>query len=360
VLHFNLLLLGDSASEYVPSLLPDALQAGKNLCSKTFLAQKTEVAAGQEQMGNKFRVDPRAGAKVLPPFGVRQDNSECVCSQSLLKDKETENKHEEIAKYLKLPDVNEAIELSIQASEALVIHDIMKSSSSTKNLAASTALEVALRMKQARLDCSGNNFHGSTEDINEIDHLSDLNDSDTADAFEDVGLLVSCPNDWQDCALIISEVEDTPHAEDHNGFNDENEYGNHGLLDVGCDDIAIKQSTGIPDMDKQEANDFLGEDDVVRNMKSRDNQLFVSNNSSMSSHCGSLVYCSVLAHADVEAAPEAVGSAMENVSSFHPQARANLSPQDWNCVNCGERDDRQKVAGPHRFQSRWLGGWMWK
>ncbi|KAF3434232.1 hypothetical protein FNV43_RR25335 [Rhamnella rubrinervis] len=54
-------------------------------------------------------------------------------------------------KYHKDANISEAVELSTAASEALVIHETMKSDSEA--LEAAAVLEVALRVKQARLDC---------------------------------------------------------------------------------------------------------------------------------------------------------------------------------------------------------------
>ena len=86
---------------------------------------------------------------------------------------------------------------------------------------------------------------------------------------------------------------------------------------------------------------------------------------------------------------------MENKTSFPHQANLNSSPPAWNYRNGGvfllllvcmcvsfllpiwcmvtydyliiffllsetERDEKLTIVGPDRFQSRWLGGWMWK
>jgi len=89
-------------------------------------------------------------------------------------------------------DVNHAVELSIAASEAMVISDMVASSLQFENLPAATILEIALRVKQARYECSLDILEAVSsfpaDELDENDLLSDLDENTMADAFGDVGI----------------------------------------------------------------------------------------------------------------------------------------------------------------------------
>ncbi|CAI0421530.1 unnamed protein product [Linum tenue] len=112
-------------------------------------------------------------------------------------------------------DINGAIELSIAASEALVIHELMKTELSSEGFSTGSILEAALRVKQARLLEEGMEDEGySNYEVDEVDSLADLDDSVMRDAFMDVGLSL-------DCAHVsgsdISHVKETPMEENFDG-----------------------------------------------------------------------------------------------------------------------------------------------
>lgn len=101
-------------------------------------------------------------------------------------------------------DIGNAVELSVAASEALVIHEIVADG------LPSAILEVALQVKKARLNgnkdspCCCNDF----DEIAEI--ISDLADSDMEDAYNDVGLCISSLANISFRETSISRVQETP------------------------------------------------------------------------------------------------------------------------------------------------------
>ncbi|MQL77624.1 hypothetical protein Taro_010033, partial [Colocasia esculenta] len=113
---------------------------------------------------------------------------------------------EKVDRHLKTIDIHDAVELTIAASEALVISELTITVSDSELFNTAALLEVALRVKQARNDCSVDTSKAvsssSTDEHDETDQLDDLDDYIMADAFEDVGLLynqnTTAPNDTSD------------------------------------------------------------------------------------------------------------------------------------------------------------------
>ncbi|KAL7225658.1 hypothetical protein ACSBR1_020923 [Camellia fascicularis] len=360
VVHFHLHLSPDGISQHMPSSLLDTSQAGRIASNNVLSVHQTEVSsAGQEEMENQFRMGYYVDVVNLPPLTSQQETSDLVCPQSPAKDKDVTINNEENAGYLKVSDINEAVELSIAASEALIIHDMVKSSPSAKSLAAAAVLEIALRVRQARLEGLEDGFHCPTEDIDEMDFLSDLDESDMADAFDDVGLSVSNLDDLRACASTISQVKDTPSLENHYGCDE-----GRGAPKVDCDDISVKQrSTDILDMARHEGKYLPIEVlDFDRQKNLIDDPTFGLKTFVVASHNNSVVHLSLTANSDVPAttkAKEGVDFATENMTSFQPQTNLNCPPHAWSNVN-NERADNLTIVSSDRFQSRWIGGWMWK
>ncbi|KAG1338338.1 hypothetical protein COCNU_04G006440 [Cocos nucifera] len=94
---------------------------------------------------------------------------------------------------LRNADINDAVELSVAASEAVVISEMVSSSCQSELLKAKTILEIALRVKHARNQCRLDIEDGptSSDEIDETDELCELDEGFMADAFEDVGLSIS-------------------------------------------------------------------------------------------------------------------------------------------------------------------------
>ncbi|KAF9686343.1 hypothetical protein SADUNF_Sadunf03G0148800 [Salix dunnii] len=116
---------------------------------------------------------------------------------------------------IKDADISDAVELSISASEALVMHKFMKTGSSSDVLTKQAILEAALHIKQARLESSEDALGCPSDEAGEIDFLSDLDDSVMEDAYLDVGLYFSARGGEHLHDLDVSQVEDTPVLENY-------------------------------------------------------------------------------------------------------------------------------------------------
>ncbi|WOG88196.1 hypothetical protein DCAR_0207430 [Daucus carota subsp. sativus] len=147
-------------------------------------------------------------------------------------------KSEDHVKPVEVDDITAAVELSIAASEALLIHEIIDSGQTTNSLSASAILEVALRVKQARLEGyieASNIMHEETSDV---DYLSDLDDSMMKGAYEDVGLNL-CDFHLPSSDLNISQVNDTYSLENCNG-DEKMDYEDAHRLGVNSADLVTK------------------------------------------------------------------------------------------------------------------------
>ncbi|KAL6894318.1 hypothetical protein ACP4OV_008416 [Aristida adscensionis] len=96
-----------------------------------------------------------------------------------------------VVRKLRNADVNDAIELSIAASEAMVIADMLLEDSQSNKLA-TAALEAALHVKEVRKQFFVEETEiacGSSEDdLDETDWLAELDEAEMVDAFQDIGL----------------------------------------------------------------------------------------------------------------------------------------------------------------------------
>ncbi|KAI8546019.1 hypothetical protein RHMOL_Rhmol07G0083100 [Rhododendron molle] len=196
--------------------------------------------------------------------------------------------------------------------------------------------------------------------MDETDSLSG-DDVYMADAYGDVGLSICDVDDRHACASATSQVKDTPSSQNHNGGDDKYKHECHGPPNVVCDDIPGKQqSTYFLDMEKEEEQDSPVEDTDLGRQRKWENDLTSDLDTSVvASHSYSLLRDPHLANSYVPATTEGVNFAMENMTSFPSQAKSNTSQQAWNYVN-NETDDKLTPVGPERFQSLWLGGWVWK
>ncbi|XP_040993448.1 uncharacterized protein LOC121240062 isoform X1 [Juglans microcarpa x Juglans regia] len=166
-----------------------------------------------------------AGGPNLLPLSCVHETVESVYPPSPSNNKDSERQYEEKFNFgfLNCADVNEAVELSIAASEALVIHELVKRELASMALPTESVLEVALQVKQARLEILEEAFSFQTEESDICYSLSDLDDVAMTDAFEDVGLSYNNPDDQCACDSAQSHVKETPLFENrsifHNGLN---------------------------------------------------------------------------------------------------------------------------------------------
>ncbi|KAL9386426.1 hypothetical protein Peur_019550 [Populus x canadensis] len=208
---------------------------------------------------------------------------------------------------IKDADISDAVELSISASEALVIHKFMKTGSSSDALTKQAILEAALHIKQARLESSGDAYGCPSDEADEIDFLSDLDDSIMEDAYLDVGLSFSAYGDEHLPDLDVSQVEDTPVLENHH-------------LEKGSEHVQL-----LPQQNNADDDSDLG------------------SNPSDAACLGDLIL------------PQPAEKLSESSSGAKP-------PVD---VNSFHACSAEKAEGAHkvhyliadRFKSRWFGGW---
>ncbi|XP_021752281.1 uncharacterized protein LOC110717809 isoform X2 [Chenopodium quinoa] len=110
-------------------------------------------------------------------------------------------------------DISDAVELSVAASEALAILNIVQSGSFSEALSTSAIIEVALRVKQARLVELKDFSYCFENSDSSADTLSDIGDSEMEDAFKDVGLFISSLDNTSFNDLSTSRVKETPMSE---------------------------------------------------------------------------------------------------------------------------------------------------
>ena len=116
-------------------------------------------------------------------------------------------------------DIGDAVELSIAASEALVIHDLVKMESVSETLSTEAVLEIALRVKQARLEGLEDGFLSSSMESDCSDSLSDLNDFLMEDAYADIGLPVSVSFEENLSNSNVFHAKGVSGDENYNGGN---------------------------------------------------------------------------------------------------------------------------------------------
>ncbi|KAH1046026.1 hypothetical protein J1N35_036810 [Gossypium stocksii] len=203
----------------------------ENVGKKTALIQNEESACGVnalpitsnprdvEKVGEKTALiqtkDSSCAVNALPMISISSDAENFGGQSSNHANDGSEHSIGKVTvRNLKSTDIKDAVELSIAASEALVIHELVKSDSGAKALPTAAVLEAALQVKQARRESSEDAFDCPTETSDEMDFLSDLDDLTMADAFEDVGLSFSCFSNQHACGSDVSLVKDTPVSED--------------------------------------------------------------------------------------------------------------------------------------------------
>ncbi|XWS65446.1 hypothetical protein CRYUN_Cryun05aG0113200 [Craigia yunnanensis] len=324
VLHFRLHLSSDGDSQYYESQLlsTSTAQCGSDKLLELRLA---EISAGSGEKTDQINTKNGAGGVNALPMTSIPRAVENVFPQSSNRFKVSSERSVEkvTARNLKSTDMKDAVELSIAASEALVIHEIVKSVSALEALPTAAVLEAALQVKQARLESSEDAFDCATEKSDEMDFFSDLDDLTMADAFEDIGLSFNGFDDQHACGSDVSLVKDTPVSE--NCFGCENRTENAGHFspqnNPSNDPTSGLKNSGFPSNSDPMLHKLVEE----------------------SSHVSETV--------------QRVGFSIVD-ASIQPQADFNCSDL-WNLENAaGESDVSPFIADG--FRSRWFGGWIEK
>ncbi|CAK9162702.1 unnamed protein product [Ilex paraguariensis] len=358
MVHFHLHLSLDGNSEYenAPSPLLDTSQA--EICKLYHPMQPTEASNIPDEK-NKFEVHHNAGVVNFPFSTPQHEKPKNSCSQSLTDYKDKLEKHNEnVNSPSKVADISNAVELSIAASEALVIYELITFGTFTQFLPASAVLEVALKLKQARLEGLEETSYCLTEELSEIDFLSDLDELTMADAYEDVGLFATGRDGLHGHDSIVSQVKDTFASEIYTSENKsiheevgvpEFDYGHihrkELLEDVLDIDIQLKKELAL------EAFQSDGQKKLI------DDPPLGLNATSVSCHLDPMLHCPVQENPQISASIEKPDFSMGDKALF--QAIAN-SPLRARSSENAERETQPSNIVPDRFQSRWLGGWIWK
>lgn len=156
---------------------------------------------------------------MLPAFVLETVKKDASKSKIDAMDSVTEQREKSDVKYFKGDDISNAVELSVAASEALVIHDLVKLELDSEAMCADAVLEVALRVKQARLEGLDDGFHSSSEESDCSDSLFDLNDFLMQDVYEDIGLSFGDSIEEHLSNSAISQAKGVSNAENYSGCN---------------------------------------------------------------------------------------------------------------------------------------------
>ncbi|KAK1428591.1 hypothetical protein QVD17_17429 [Tagetes erecta] len=234
-------------------------------------------------------------------------------------------------------DIRDAIELAVAASEALTIHKILKD----ERLIASSVLEAAIRVKNARLENSGENFGDSIEESNDVDFdfLSDLDHLAMAEAYEDVGLTVTGHDDLSGYGSI-SHVNDSFASESYKS-NAKHKCNEHEGLDVDSGSFSAK---------KHDQVNYADISLKATHKEHVDYELLGTENADLACDVDPVFNCSVK---QTDFCATKVGLQREEFSTGEPTSSQTI-------LRSNEREDKMKNFVPDRFQSRWFGGWTSK
>ncbi|CAM8949097.1 unnamed protein product [Rhodiola kirilowii] len=243
-----------------------------------------------------------------------------------------------------------AVEISIAASEALLIHELLENEESSAVVSALDLLDVSLKVKQARLHWVEENSL-SNDQLNEsVDYLSDLDDSSMADAFLDVGLCATS-GDRRMSDSIMSPLNRSPQID----LEADNHFGQSEVpileVTVGC--TPEKFSEENLDMDINSAKEL--QHDVTY----RDGKYPV-----LKCDIGGLELCTTSQeNAQSETAELQAELTMPKPDPRPPQPQ----PQPQLTANSSQSQDQKAPEDCQlkhhllgRFNSGWLGGWTKK
>lgn len=208
-LHFHLHLSSYGGSECTPT---QDLDGSHELleCNKV---QSTNIfeASLDPRVNISFQKGINAGDANLSPHSNNRDIVDNVVCKSVTNTEDNVNRWREKSDVgcLKNAEVNNAIELSVVASEALVIHDLLKAELDSEAVSVESVLEVSIRVKQTRVELLESAYESLNEEVDLSDSLSDLDDLLMRDAFDDVGFPCSILSSDR-CETICSDVQDTP------------------------------------------------------------------------------------------------------------------------------------------------------
>ncbi|XP_058107397.1 uncharacterized protein LOC131250984 isoform X2 [Magnolia sinica] len=374
VLHFDLHLSSDGISQLPSIQSHDTHQPERLDLNKPIL--ETSVFRGDTCM-------PKVSQK-SPSLSVTKDNSKSG--------KKSQEKFD--LGHLQNTNIHDAVELSIAASEALAISELVKSGPPSEAFPAASILEMALRVKQAR-----NRYHmdeleddpaGKDDGIDETDRLSDLDENTMEDAFEDVGLPVTrvaaSPDDF--CGLQTSSSPNyhtysyssaTKH--EHDSYTNSSHVLNTNILGshYKCDGEVKNKEKGSQDVDFIDAfatelrsKELPQEYPEMRQTEPCGDGPFGFSTNNIESHLNVGSHQPVQTTKDTSATTkspkedgmiaEGLNYEVEGVKLFRSEASMVPSP----CIMDSQKavvenavNDVPKLT-MEQFKSRWFGGWTGK
>ncbi|XP_055824716.1 uncharacterized protein LOC129893238 isoform X2 [Solanum dulcamara] len=329
VVQFHLHLSLDCSSENLPTTLEDISEAERIKSSHALSVQCVQIPTVPEGSAKELKVDN------FSALGKGCNNV---------------NKKEGYERNASLHEVNQmddTIELSIAASEALVIHEVFKDELFSKRFPASTVLEAALQVKQARLEAwkeSHESCKCATEEIPEIDSLSESEDLRMEDAFQDVGLSASDSADLYFHDFSLSHVKDTLASQTQRCSGKLEKEGAilHGIDILQSGDSFTEQNLNDIESESQLKVDEFGSLSADGQRKPTKDPYLVADITPVARESDHMSDCL-----------KKVNFPVLEGNSF--QASIGL-PSVKNINVAGEGAELPKVF-PNRFKSRWFGGW---
>ncbi|XP_038891948.1 uncharacterized protein LOC120081282 isoform X2 [Benincasa hispida] len=306
-----------------------------------------------------FRKGINAGDTDLPPHSSNKDLLDNVDCQSLNNTEDCEIRQGEKLDvgWLKNAEANDAIELSVVASEALVIHDLLQAELDSEALSVEAVLEVSIQVKKARIEVLESAYESVDEEVDLTNSLSDLDDFIMRDAFDDVGLPCSILNSDR-CKTTCFDVQDTPvnnneftHGSQCNSVDMTRQpdiLGNGLTLKQFEENLVVTKPVGLP-LEDLSCN--------VQHQLSDDDEL----GSTSPNYCK---YNSMSQHpaqngSDEFVVKQKIVSSTVNTNLCTNDAKEYSSLHECNKVST-KNDEQVAFLTPERFQSRWLGGWSVK
>ncbi|KAL0425412.1 UNVERIFIED_CONTAM: hypothetical protein Sradi_1076000 [Sesamum radiatum] len=243
--------------------------------------------------------------------------------------------------------VADAIELCIAASEALVINEVIKSNSFAEPSTASAILEAALQVKQARLEAWKTRLIGFTDEISEVDNLSDLDDITMESAYEDAGIHF---NELVRNEVSVSQVKDTFDSECEENVKHEKTHASPTIFRIPCADRYTYRMKGVTNNVIQLRKELATECFVGDTKKKVINPV-CDLGTDVSYHSDCLRTVEAQAKLLLSVSPEK-GNRLAVEKNSHAK-NVSSSP----IKSCHEKDNSVPEIVQERFQSRWFGGW---
>ncbi|GAB4827759.1 hypothetical protein Ancab_034645 [Ancistrocladus abbreviatus] len=338
VLQFNLHLSTDGISSHISSPLVDIpLEDQLQSSNDTAVEQVEDMFGPQETNKSNRGYNP---AKLHTTFDRKTTGN--IVHRTLTHAHSEDQKTALIfnAEDTQDAEINNVVELSVAASEVLVIHELLQSGSSAEVLSAATILELALRVKQARLERMGNDCICSIEESDNIDGLSNIDDSDMEDAYEDVGLFANSSDYVFVNGSATSRVKDTPLSHSHVEQDRKVQTEEKTSQEIHTCDLAAK---------KQLQNNLVG-DVLLKDFSAKipDGKGVLCDAPALDS-----IFC-MANHASAEAHQQG-----QSDHSAKPQALR--SEEVDGVLQAGKTGlDKSTPEAAYRCQSHWLGGWTGK